>query len=49
MCHKYLFWAFEMSMGEKKESYYFSCFSAPKSSSTMSLHLCDSSEKIRLP
>lgn len=37
MCHKYLSWAFEMSMGKKKESCYFSCFSDPKSSNTASV------------
>lgn len=43
MCHKYLSWAFEMSMGKKKKVVIFPVSLIPK---VLILHLCDSSEKI---
>lgn len=43
MRHKYLSWAFEMSMGKKKKVVIFPISLIPK---VLILHLCDSSEKI---
>lgn len=42
MCHKYLSWAFEMSMGKKNKVVIFPVSLIPK---VLILHLCDSSEK----